>query len=110
MRGEQRHRGGGIVVHECSKDRGGWLTSPWVDGRQWSWMGGCEPLPVKQKEYVYYIVLLDLDKLVESSILVFIQLYSSCVLVGTFPPKRSCAPKLFLFCFVVSSQPVNPWI
>jgi hypothetical protein len=59
MRREQRHRGGVGVVYVCSKDR--WLSPPLVDGRHWSLMGGCEPLPVKRKEatclLVSYIVL-----------------------------------------------------
>jgi hypothetical protein len=38
----------GGVVHVCSKD--GWLSAPWVDGRNWTLMGGCEPLPVKRNE------------------------------------------------------------
>jgi hypothetical protein len=49
MRGEQRYRGGG-VVHVCSKD--GWLSSPWVDDKHWSLMGGCELLSVKRSESV----------------------------------------------------------
>jgi hypothetical protein len=45
MRGEQRHGGGGGgIVHACSKDR--WLSSPWLNGKHWSLMGACEPLPV----------------------------------------------------------------
>jgi hypothetical protein len=54
MRGEQRHRGGS-VVHVCNKY--GWLSSPWVEGRHWNLMGGCEPLTVERKEYVCWLVL-----------------------------------------------------
>jgi hypothetical protein len=40
----------GVVLNTATN--AGWLSSLWVNDRHSSLMVGCEPLPVKRKEYV----------------------------------------------------------